>query len=48
MNEESGRSDEEEGRGRGNLHGWKSNDAKCKNAKWWELNSHFVASEDKG
>lgn len=46
MNEESGRSDKEV-EPRGNC-GWKGNDAKCKNAKWWELNSHFVASEDKG
>lgn len=26
----------------------KGNDAKCKNAKWWEPSNHFVASEDKG
>lgn len=32
MNEESGRNGEEE-EPRGNRHGWKGNDAKCKNAK---------------
>lgn len=36
--EGAGKKKEEE-EPRGNRHGWKSNDAKCKNAKWWELNS---------
>jgi len=41
----AGRKDGRGGESRGNRHGWKSNEAKCKNAKWWELNSHFAGRQ---